>query len=121
MTILNETSSAGPGKIYQMDSGNAVLSSWKEIARYVGKGVRTVQRWEKEQGLPVRRTKHTTKSTVLGVPSEIDEWVRSQQFADGRNDADPTERRALLQHIEALEAEISELRRQLQTECAKSA
>ena len=25
---------------------SAVLSSWKDIARYMGKGVRTVQRWE---------------------------------------------------------------------------
>jgi hypothetical protein len=29
------------------------LNGWKEIAAYVGKGVRTVQRWEKAHGLPV--------------------------------------------------------------------
>jgi hypothetical protein len=32
-----------------------VLSSWKEIARHFGKGVRTVQRWERELGLPIHR------------------------------------------------------------------
>jgi hypothetical protein len=31
------------------------LDSWKEIASYLGRGVRTVQRWECEEGLPVHR------------------------------------------------------------------
>ena len=30
-----------------------VLNGWKEIANYLGKGVRTVQRYEREFGLPV--------------------------------------------------------------------
>jgi hypothetical protein len=34
---------------------NAVFTSWKEIAAYLGKSVRTVQRWESEFRLPVRR------------------------------------------------------------------
>ena len=31
------------------------LDSWKEIAAYLRKGLRTVQRWERTEGLPVRR------------------------------------------------------------------
>ena len=31
------------------------LNGWKEIAGFLGKGVRTVQRWERELGLPVHR------------------------------------------------------------------
>ncbi len=31
-----------------------VLNSWKEIACYLGRGVRTVQRYERDLGLPVR-------------------------------------------------------------------
>src|SRR4051812_33630088 len=31
------------------------LQSWKEIAAYLKRGVRTVQRWERSHGLPVRR------------------------------------------------------------------
>jgi hypothetical protein len=54
----------------------SVLTSWKEIARYVGKGVRTVQRWEEELGLPVRRTKPGEKGSVLAVPKEINSWVK---------------------------------------------
>jgi hypothetical protein len=31
------------------------LDSWKEIAAYLGRSIRTVQRWEREEGLPVHR------------------------------------------------------------------
>jgi DNA-binding transcriptional regulator YiaG len=31
------------------------LDSWKEIARYLNRDVRTVQRWEETDGLPVYR------------------------------------------------------------------
>jgi hypothetical protein len=49
----------------------SALTSWKEISDYVGKGVRTVQRWESEFGFPIRRTKPGRKSVVLAIPSEI--------------------------------------------------
>ena len=54
-----------------------VLTSWKEIATYLGKGVRTVQRWEQELGLPVRRPVGVSKHVVLAVPSELDAWMSS--------------------------------------------
>lgn len=31
------------------------LDSWKEIAVYLDRALRTVQRWEKDHGLPVHR------------------------------------------------------------------
>ena len=34
------------------------LDSWKEIATFLNRGVRTVQRWEATEGLPVRRHQH---------------------------------------------------------------
>ena len=34
------------------------LVSWKEIAVHLGREIRTVQRWEKSEGLPVRRHEH---------------------------------------------------------------
>jgi hypothetical protein len=55
-----------------------VLTSWKEIAHYLGKGVRTVQRWEAEFGLPVRRPKSKSHHAVLALPEELDAWARSQ-------------------------------------------
>lgn len=53
----------------------AVLTSWKDIARYMGKGVRTVQRWEMDFGLPVRRPQGSNKKAVLARPSDLDAWV----------------------------------------------
>jgi CheY-like chemotaxis protein len=57
-----------------------VLSSWKEIAGYFGKGVRTVQRWELDYGLPVHRP-HKGSHLVIAVPAELDEWI-SSDFAN---------------------------------------
>ena len=52
-----------------------VLTCWKDIAKYMGKGVRTVQRWEQEFGLPVRRPLGTNKKAVLARPRDLDAWV----------------------------------------------
>jgi len=54
----------------------AVLSSWKHIAAYLGRGRRTVQRWEKELGLPVRRLGDRDRGTVLAMTSDIDTWLK---------------------------------------------
>lgn len=55
-----------------------VLGSWKEIANYLGKGVRTVQRWERCSGLPIHRPSGTSKGVVLAFPAELDKWARRQ-------------------------------------------
>lgn len=54
-----------------------VLNSWKEIASYVGRGVRTVQRWEADLGMPVRRPRAKSRSAVIAMSDEIDQWLRS--------------------------------------------
>ena len=56
---------------------NDLLNSWKEIAVYLNRGVRTVQRWEAELGLPVRRPRGMSRSAVIAMRSEIDEWLRA--------------------------------------------
>jgi hypothetical protein len=99
----------------------AVLTSWIDIARYVGKGVRTVQRWERELGFPVRRTKPGEKGSVLAVPREIDSWVKSQQFTDGRLDTYESDQATLLRSLLALRIENRDLRaenRELQRQLA---
>jgi len=40
------------------------LDSWKEIATFLNRDVRTVQRWEKREGLPVHRHVHDKQSTI---------------------------------------------------------
>lgn len=50
------------------------LQSWKEIAAYLERDVRTAHRWEKEAGLPVRRHTDRKQASVYAYPSEIDVW-----------------------------------------------
>ena len=53
------------------------LTSWKEIANYMGMGVRTVQRYEELYGLPVRRV-NGSRSSVISTRSEIDAWFAAR-------------------------------------------
>jgi hypothetical protein len=59
----------------------SVLCSWKEIAAHTGKGVRTLQRWEREHGLPVRRPRKTqgVKSAVMINVDDLNTWL-SENF-----------------------------------------
>ena len=61
------------------------LESWKEIATYVGKDVKTVQRWEKRAGLPVYRHTEGRVLNVHAYRSELDTW-RDQHRAEPGND-----------------------------------
>ncbi len=54
------------------------LDSWKEIAVYLRRGARTLQRWEREQGLPIHRLRHDQGSTVFAYKSELDAWMARQ-------------------------------------------
>jgi Tol biopolymer transport system component/predicted DNA-binding transcriptional regulator AlpA len=57
------------------------LDSWKEISAYLGRGVTTVQRWERDEGLPIRRHLHATKGSVFAYRAEIDAWLASRADA----------------------------------------
>ena len=52
----------------------ARLDSWKEIAAYLNRDARTVQRWEKSEGLPVHRHVHESLATVYAYTAELDAW-----------------------------------------------
>ena len=54
------------------------FNSWKEIALYLGRGVRTVQRWEAELQLPVHRFGRSERSPVFAFKAELDSWLRKQ-------------------------------------------
>ncbi len=58
-----------------MTPNDEVLNSWKEVATYLGRGVRTVQRWERELALPVRRPRGKSRSAVIAFKSELDQWL----------------------------------------------
>jgi hypothetical protein len=55
-----------------------LLDSWKEIAAYLNRNVRTVQRWEKLEGLPIHRHVHERASSVSARKKEIDAWQRQR-------------------------------------------
>jgi hypothetical protein len=63
-----------------------LLTSWKEIAAYLDRDVRTCIRWEKKFGLPVHRLDKDSKSKVFAYRDEIDRWLKDRsapEFLDG--------------------------------------
>jgi TolB-like protein/Tfp pilus assembly protein PilF len=55
------------------------LSSWKEIAAYLGRDVTTVQRWEKRETMPVHRHVHDKRGSVYALAPELDAWLQSRR------------------------------------------
>jgi tetratricopeptide (TPR) repeat protein len=61
------------------------LESWKSIAAYLNRDVRTVQRWERDRELPVHRFRRDHRSLPYAFKDEIDAWWASRSdTADGR-------------------------------------
>ena len=54
------------------------LDSWKEIAKYLGRDVTTVQRWEKREGMPVHRHVHDKRGSVYALGPELQVWLQSR-------------------------------------------
>jgi hypothetical protein len=66
-----------------MPNGNgngARLDSWKDIATYLRRDVRTAIRWEKEKGLPVRRVPGGQRKAVFAYTSELDAWLTHEEL-----------------------------------------
>src|SRR5258708_4145933 len=54
------------------------LDSWKTIAAYLRRDIRTVIRWERKKGLPVHRIPGGQRQAVFAYRSELDAWLTSQ-------------------------------------------
>jgi tetratricopeptide (TPR) repeat protein len=54
------------------------LDSWKEIAAFFGRDERTVNRWEKEKGLPVHRLPGA-KGRVYAYADELSQWLENSR------------------------------------------
>ena len=65
------------------------LQSWKEIAAYLERDVRTARRWETENGLPVRRHGTGKGSSVYAFPSEIAAWRAARPSEHDRSSEGP--------------------------------
>jgi tetratricopeptide (TPR) repeat protein len=60
------------------------LDTWKEIAAHLNRSVRTVQRWEREEGLPVHRHHHDKQGSIYAFVAELDDWwVKRGAHLDG--------------------------------------
>lgn len=71
---------AAPQRAYPRGR-SLILHSWKQIASYIGLGVRTVQRYEIQFCLPVHRVGGKNPGAVLALADEIDAWLRSTPVA----------------------------------------
>ena len=67
-----------PSASGQASPADERLDSWKEIASYLKRSVRGVQRWEAEEGMPVHRHRHDKRGTVYAFKPELDAWCRSK-------------------------------------------
>lgn len=65
---------------YQVSKGR--LDSWKAIAAYLGRDVRTTIRWEKHRGLPIHRIPGGHRNSVYAFQDEIDAWLRNKAPED---------------------------------------
>ncbi len=74
------------------------LDSWKEIAAYLGRGIRTVQRWEREEGLPVHRLAHEKRGSIYARREELAAWWESRRLTLAGPSA-PEPRRRLLHRV----------------------
>jgi TolB-like protein len=54
------------------------LDSWKEIATFLRRDVRTVQRWEKKEALPVHRHQHDKLGSVYAFKPELSAWFNGR-------------------------------------------
>ena len=62
------------------------LEGWKQIAAYLNRDVRTVQRWERTEQFPIRRQMHRKLGSVLMFKDELDRWM-DQRFSLHSNKA----------------------------------
>ena len=63
------------------------LDSWKAIADYLQRDVRTVHRWEKTLALPIRRVPGSRGHSVFAYVSEIETWLKTTPPADAASEA----------------------------------
>lgn len=90
-----------------------VLNGWKEIGAYLGRDPRTVERWEKQRLLPVRRLPGKGRATVYALVSELDSWLSSSPMREMPAAAVSTEATAVAEPGGADAGAVVEDRRQL--------
>ncbi len=92
----------GPGNGVRSESspaslgaGGRRLDSWKAIAQYLGRDVRSVQRWEQHRGLPVHRVPGQKGAVVFAYEHELDNWLRSGRIEESASSTEQTSESAV--------------------------
>jgi len=67
-------------------------NGWKEVASYFGRGVRTVQRWERDLGLPVHRINTGGGEVVYALVPELERWQESAAAKKAAHDSADVDR-----------------------------
>jgi tetratricopeptide (TPR) repeat protein len=72
--------------------GSDRLDTWKEVAAHLRRSVRTVQRWEREEALPVHRHHHDKLGSIYASKAELDAWwVTYGAMVDGSDGLPPVD------------------------------
>lgn len=99
-----------------MTENGDILNSWKEIAAYLGRGVRTAQRWEVELHLPVRRPRNKSRSAVVALRTDLDQWIACMPSCEkvGSLPRDPEMAKKILEaRLQRLRTEIERVEEEL--------
>jgi len=88
--------------IAAMNAPDDRLESWKKIAAYLRRDVRTVQRWEQGNGLPIHRLQRAQRAVPYAYKKELDAWwashsnLASETQADSAPPTSPRRRQVLI-------------------------
>ncbi len=85
MSSLNSTPPAASPEAPPGDR----LNSWKEIAAYLKREVRTLHRWEVEEGLPIHRHLHKKRGSVYAYRSELEVWWSERRLRLDKQETTP--------------------------------
>jgi hypothetical protein len=84
--IHSANAQAGRTAVQPSPERREALQSWKEIASELNRGIRTVQRWERTLGLPVRRVGRGPRCPVIAFRDELHHWLRTKAQECGRTE-----------------------------------
>jgi tetratricopeptide (TPR) repeat protein len=59
------------------------IEGWKAIAAYLGVSIRTAQRWERDNRLPVRRAMRRSRESISAEAAELAAWRVANEQATG--------------------------------------
>lgn len=82
------TNNSTPQPSSELWAGTDHLDSWKEIASYLRREIRTVQLWEKNEGLPIHRHFHKQLGSVYALRSELERWKRQVSRTSSRQETE---------------------------------